>query len=117
MGVAIEHFAGAFPVWLAPVQVSIVPVKAELHNEFADKVYQALKAKNVRVELDDRNESLGKRIRGAKDMKVPYVIVIGDKEKDSGNLTVETRTEKIENISIEDFLAKIEKEIAERALN
>lgn len=117
LGVAIEHFAGAFPVWLSPVQVSIVPVKPELHNEFANKVYAALKEKGVRVELDDRNESLGKRIRAAKEMKTPYVIVIGDKEKDSGNLTVETRGEKIEGISIGDFVAKVEMEIKDRVLN
>ena len=117
LSVAIEHFAGAFPVWLSPNQVSIVPVKAELHNEFANKVFAALKEKGVRVELDDRNESLGKRIRAAKEMKTPYVIVIGDKEKESGNLTVETRGEKIENISIEDFMNKITEEIKDRVLN
>jgi threonyl-tRNA synthetase len=117
LSIAIEHFAGAFPVWLSPVQVSIVPVKAELHNEFANKVYTALKEKGVRVEMDDRNESLGKRIRAAKEMKTPYVIVIGDKEKESGNLTVETRADKIEGISIEDFVAKVVMEIKDRVLN
>jgi threonyl-tRNA synthetase len=117
LGVAIEHFAGAFPVWLSPVQVSIVPVKAELHNEFAKKVLLTLKEKGVRVELDDRNESLGKRIRAAKEMKVPYVIVVGDKEKDSGNLTVETRGEKIDGLSVADFATKVETEIKERTLN
>jgi threonyl-tRNA synthetase len=117
MAIAIEHFAGAFPVWLSPVQVSIVPVKADLHNEFANKVYSALKEQGVRVELDDRNESLGKRIRAAKEMKTPYVIVIGDKERDSGNLTVETRSEKIEGISISDFVEKVVSEIKERTLN
>ncbi len=117
LGVAIEHFAGAFPVWLSPIQVSVVPVKPDLHNEFANKVLGSLKARGVRVEIDDRNESLGKRIRAAKEMKVPYVIVIGDKEKDSQKLTVETRGEKMENISIEDFSIKVETEIEERTLN
>ncbi len=117
LGVAIEHFAGAFPVWLSPNQVTIVPVKADLHNEFANKIFQILKEKNIRVELDDRNESLGKRIRAAKEMKTPYVIVIGDKERDSRNLTVETRGEKIENISPEDFAKKVEEEIKNRTLN
>lgn len=117
IGVAIEHFAGAFPVWLSPLQVSIVPVKAELHNEFANKVYETLKENNVRVELDDRNESLGKRIRATKEMKTPYVIVIGDKERDSGNITVETRTEKLENISVESFVERIVNETKERKLN
>lgn len=117
LSIAIEHFAGAFPVWLSPNQVSIIPVKPELHNEFANKVYVALKEKGIRVELDDRNESLGKRIRAAKEMKTPYVIVIGDKEKDSGNLTVETRADKIEGISVDDFVVKIEMEIKNRVLN
>lgn len=117
LAVAIEHFAGAFPVWLSPTQVTIVPVKSEFHSEFANEILKTLKEKNIRAEVDDRNESLGKRIRAAKEMKVPYVIVIGDKERDSGNITVETRGEKIENITIVDFAAKVEKEIKERILN
>ncbi len=117
LGVAIEHFAGAFPVWMSPVQVAIIPVKAEYHNEFATEVYKKLRDANIRVELDDRNESLGKRIRASKEMKTPYVIIIGDKEKESGNLTVETRTEKIEGISVEEFINKVVKEIKERTLN
>ena len=117
LGVAIEHFAGAFPVWLSPTQVSIVGVKEELHGEYAQAVLKTLKENNIRAEVDDRKESLGKRIRAAKDMKVPYVIVIGDKEKESGNLTVETRGEKIEGITISDFVEKVKKEISERTLN
>jgi threonyl-tRNA synthetase len=117
LSIAIEHFAGAFPVWLSPNQVSIVPVNTEIHGEFAKQVYEILKNKNVRVELDDRNESLGKRIRAAKEMKTPYVIVIGDKEMAAKTLTIETRGEKIENISVEDFVTKIESEIKNRTLN
>jgi threonyl-tRNA synthetase len=117
LGVAIEHFAGAFPVWLSPTQVVIVPVKTEFHGEFAETLYKSMKNEGVRVHIDDRNESLGKRIRAAKEMKVPYVIVVGDKERDSGNLTVETRTEKIEGISSEDFITKITEEIKNRTLN
>ncbi len=117
LSIAIEHFAGAFPVWLSPTQVSIVPVKEEYHGEFAKEVTEKLKNAGIRVELDDRNESLGKRIRAAKDMKVPYVVVIGDKEKESGSLTVETRADKIEGISIDDFVAKVVSEIKDRTLN
>lgn len=116
LGVAIEHFAGAFPVWLSPVQVSVVPVKEEFHGEFASEIVRQLKDKGVRVELDNRNESLGKRIRAAKEMKVPYVIVVGDKEKESGNLTVETRGEKLEGITTHDFVMKVEEEIRNRSL-
>jgi threonyl-tRNA synthetase len=117
IGVSIEHFAGAFPVWLSPVQVSIVAVKQELHAEYADSVYKKLKDSGVRVGIDDRNESLGKRIRAAKDMKVPYVIVIGDKEKESSMLTIETRGEKIEGMSLDNFTNRIQAEIKDRILD
>jgi threonyl-tRNA synthetase len=89
----------------------------ERQAEFANSVYQALKDNDVRVELDDSNDSLGKRIRNAKTEKVPYVIVLGDKEVESKMLTVEKRDgSKIENISLEDFTQNILKEIKERTL-
>jgi threonyl-tRNA synthetase len=113
MGVIIEHYAGTFPLWLSPVQVVVLPI-SEHQNNYAEKVYKELKAESIRVELDSSNESLGKRIRNAKMQKVPYVIVIGDKEKDSETLTVEGRTEKLENISTEKFLKKLLKEIEDK---
>ena len=116
MSTLIEHLAGNFPVWLSPTQVVIVPIK-DVHEEYANKVYTMLKAKNIRVKLDDGKDSMGKRIREAKNMKTPYVIVIGDKERDANVLTVETRTEKLENISTEDFALRLENEIQERTLN
>ncbi|MEI6316746.1 MAG: threonine--tRNA ligase [bacterium] len=116
MGIMIEHFAGTFPTWLSPVQVAIVPVN-EAHNDYANIIYKSLKEKGVRVEMHAENDSLGKRINGAKAKKVPYVIVIGDKEKDAGVITVETRGEKLQDIKLEDFISKIEKEIKERTLN
>jgi len=116
MGVMIEHFAGAFPVWLSPVQVIILSI-SEHQKEYADSVFKKLKDSDIRVELDDSNESLGKRIRNAKMSKVPYVIVVGDKEKDANVITVEGRTEKLEGITIETFIEKLEKEIKERTLN
>lgn len=116
MGVMIEHFAGAFPVWLSPVQVIILPI-SEHQKEYAEGIYKTLKEADIRVELDDSNESLGKRIRNAKMSKVPYVIVIGDKERDANVITVEGRTEKLEGITKEKFLEKLEKEIKERTLN
>ena len=116
LSVAIEHFAGAFPTWLSPVQVKVVPI-GERQAEFANSVYKALKDADVRVELDDSNDSLGKRIRNAKTEKVPYVIVLGDKEVGSKMLTIEKRDgSKIENISVEDFTQNILKEIKERTL-
>ncbi|ETB63595.1 TPA: threonine--tRNA ligase [Candidatus Nomurabacteria bacterium] len=116
IGFLIEHFAGAFPVWLSPVQVTILPI-SEHQKEYAESIYKTLKENNIRVELDDSNESLGKRIRNAKMNKVPYMIVIGDKEKESNVITVETRTDKLEGITKESFLEKIQKEIKERTLN
>ncbi len=116
MSTLIEHLAGNFPVWLSPTQATIVPI-SDVHEEYAQKVFEILKAKNIRVKLDDGKDSMGKRIRNSKTMKVPYTIVIGDKERDAGVLTVETRGEKIENITPEDFAARIEKETKEKTLN
>ncbi len=116
MSTLIEHLAGNFPVWLSPTQVTIVPISDD-QLEFAEKVLAILKAKNIRAKLDNGKDSMGKRIRNAKTMKVPYVIVIGDKERDAGVLTVETRGEKIENIAPETFAERITLEIAEKTLN
>jgi threonyl-tRNA synthetase len=117
MGVMIEHFAGAFPVWLSPVQVAVLPVSNEHHGEYADAVYRKLKDAGIRITLLN-DDSLGKRVRTAKMQKIPYQIIIGDKEKESDTLTVEGRNDlKIENISIDELLAKLETEINERTLN
>ena len=117
VGFLIEHFAGAFPTWLSPVQVTIVPVRVENHGDYAQEIMQKLTDKNIRVALADNNDSLGKRINGAKAHKVPYVIVIGDKEKDSQTITVEGRTEKLEGITVESFIERLEIEINNRTLN
>jgi threonyl-tRNA synthetase len=89
MGVVIEHFAGAFPLWLSPVQVAIVPVK-DAHFPVAQKFAADMRAQGLRVEVDEGNDSFGKKIRNAKTMKVPYVIVVGDKEAE-GQVTLEAR--------------------------
>ncbi|MDB5188447.1 MAG: thrS [Candidatus Nomurabacteria bacterium] len=115
MGVMIEHFAGAFPVWLAPVQVAILPV-GEKFAAYGEKVKQALDDANIRVTLST-DESLGKRIRQAKTEKIPYQIVIGEKEQTSDTLTVEGRNDlKLENISVQDFIIRITEEIKNRSL-
>ncbi|HLP86919.1 MAG TPA: threonine--tRNA ligase, partial [Candidatus Paceibacterota bacterium] len=116
MGVMVEHFGGAFPLWLSPVQVIVLPI-SEHQKEYADSIYKSLKSSNIRVEIDDSNESLGKRIRNAKMQKVPYMVVIGDKEKEAETITVEGRTEKLEGITLEKFLEKLQKEISEKTLN
>jgi threonyl-tRNA synthetase len=116
MGVMIEHFGGAFPLWVSPIQVIVLPI-SEHQKEYAEQIYKLLKDSDIRTELDDSNESLGKRIRNAKMKKVPYLIVVGDKEKNSNTITVETRTEKLEDLTIEIFIEKLNKEIKERKLN
>lgn len=110
LSVAIEHFAGAFPVWMSPVQVAIVPVNADAHGDYARGVYEKLLEADVRVELYDENESLGKRVRQIKTQKIPFTLVIGDKEKESGRLTAEGRNEeKNENLTIEEIIDLIKK--------
>jgi len=83
IGILIEHYAGAFPTWLAPVQVNIIPVNNEYHLEYAKEVQEILNSYNIRCELDDRNEKLGYRMRESQTRKIPYTLVIGDKEKDN----------------------------------
>ncbi len=117
IGFLIEHFAGKFPLWLSPVQVTIVPVRMENHGDYADNLYKKMKDVGIRVEIADSDDSLGKRINSAKAQSVPYVMVIGDKEIESGLLTVETRGEKITGISVDDFIEKIQKEITEKTLS
>lgn len=90
MGILIEHYAGAFPLWLSPVMVKVLPV-SEKHNEYGMGVLKKLKDAGLRVEIDDANESLGKKIRNAKTSKVPYIFVVGEKEESSGSVGVETR--------------------------
>lgn len=90
-GVLIEHYAGAFPLWLSPVQVKILAI-SEKHNKYANQVAKELKENNIRVEVDESNETLGKKIRTAQKEKVPYMVIVGDKEKASGKVAPRTRS-------------------------
>ncbi len=114
LGILLEHYAGNFPIWLSPVQVAIVPVR-ENHLEAAQKLQQELKEKMIRTELCSGDDSLGKRIHAAKALRTPYVIVLGDKEAESGNLTIETRSGEKMTQTADEFLEKILEEIKERA--
>ncbi len=90
-GILIEHYAGAFPTWLAPTQVCVVPI-AERHNDYAKKIYDELFAEGIRVQLDDRSESMNYKIREAlQDKKIPYVVVVGDKEIEADQVAVRVR--------------------------
>lgn len=112
MAFLIEHYEGAFPTWLSPVQVKVLPI-GERQNEYAKNVQNRLIEEGIRAEVDESNESLGKKIRDAKMQKIPYLLVIGDKEMEAKTLTVEGRKDK-EELSLEDFLAKIKSEIKDR---
>ncbi|PIR68898.1 threonine--tRNA ligase, partial [Candidatus Nomurabacteria bacterium CG10_big_fil_rev_8_21_14_0_10_03_31_7] len=90
IGILIEHYAGAFPLWLSPVQVKIIPVR-ENHNEYAKQIYDLLKENNIRAELANENGNLGGKVRDAKNNKIPYWIVIGDKEIEADKITLESR--------------------------
>lgn len=112
--VMIEHYGGNFPVWLAPVQVRILPV-SEKHHAYAGDVYAMLRGADIRAELDIANESLGKRIRAAKQEKLPYLLVLGDKEIESGQITAEGRDGSSQAMSVEDYVARVTQEIADRS--
>ncbi len=112
----IEHFAGAFPLWLSPVQIVVLPV-SEKFAEGAEQMAKILKENGIRVEVDQDNDSLGKRLRNAKTHKVPYILVVGEKEIESGNLTLEGRgDEKVPCRSIHEALEFLQKKIRERSL-
>src|ERR1700692_1569906 len=114
-GVLIEHYAGAFPVWLSPVQVAMIPI-AERHCVYANKVASQLKAIGVRVEVDARNEKMNAKIREHAMQKVPFLLVVGDKEAEAGKVNVRTRgKEKTEDMAATEFGEKIKKLIAEKS--
>lgn len=116
LGVLIEQYAGAFPIWLAPVQAVVIPI-SERHHEYARKVMSRLAESNIRVEIDDRNEKMGYKIRAAQTKKIPYMLVIGDKEAQSGGVSVRNRFQGDEGAqSLESFLEKIEGLILSRAV-
>ncbi|HUN23771.1 MAG TPA: threonine--tRNA ligase [Anaerolineales bacterium] len=112
LGVIIEHFAGNFPVWLAPVQAVLVPI-TDRHVEYCQQIAQALKASGMRAWVDDSNDRMNAKIRTATKQKVPYILVVGDKEAEAGTLAVRTRSgEDIGTLSVADFLAHAQSEIA-----
>ncbi len=113
-GFLIEHYAGAFPTWLAPVQVTVIPI-SEKFKDYAINIFDQLKSENIRVKIDDDNETLGKRIRNNKIMKIPYIVVVGQKEVEAGTITAEGRDKgQIKDIKLEDFVQMILGEIVAR---
>jgi threonyl-tRNA synthetase len=115
IGILVEHYAGAFPTWLAPVQARVLPV-SEKHAEYGRVVWERLRAARVRAELDDRNEKLGYRIRDAQVKKVPYMLVVGERERAGGTASVRHRTgEELKDVSVDRILADLAREIGARA--
>jgi threonyl-tRNA synthetase len=116
LGILMEHYGGNFPVWMSPVQAVVVPVN-EVHDAYAQEVLAVLKARNIRAEFSPAYESLGKRIRAAKQIKTPYILVIGDKEVEGKTVTVESRDAGTQSTeSKEVFVERVEKEVKEREL-
>lgn len=117
IGVITEHFAGAFPLWLSPVQINIIPVNNEYHLEYSKKLYNLLKDNNFRVNLDDRGEKLSYKMRESQTKKIPYTLIIGDKEKDSNSVSYREfgSTETI-NISTLEFIDLLKDEIKNKVI-
>lgn len=114
VGILIEHYAGAFPVWLSPVQVKILNL-TERNQKYAKKIYKELKDSGIRVEFDDTNETVGKKIREAELQKIPYILIVGDKEEKNNSVAVRKRGKgDLGAQKLSDFTEKILKEIANK---
>ena len=114
IGILIEHFAGAFPLWLSPVQVKILPI-SEKYVEFSEKVRDALEEAGIRTEMDERSEKIGYKIRAAQMEKVPYMMVLGDKEAESGNVSVRARDGSQSTMTLDEFIACCKQKIADKS--
>lgn len=111
IGILIEHYAGAFPTWLAPVQVKLLPI-ADNHKQYAEKLKSELEKNGIRVELDDRQEKIGYKIREAQLQKIPYMLVLGDKEVEANAVGVRSRKDgDIGQMKLQDFIEKVQKEV------
>jgi threonyl-tRNA synthetase len=116
LALLLEKYAGALPVWLSPVQVKVLPI-SEKHEEYAEKVTAALKAAGIRVEIDNRNEKIGYRIREAQLEKTPYMLVLGDKEFESDSVAVRARSEGDRGaMNIDNFIDLVKMEIASKVI-
>jgi threonyl-tRNA synthetase len=114
LGVLIEHYGGAFPVWLAPVQAVLIPI-ADRHVAYAEEVATRLKEARLRVEVDDSSDRMGNKIRKAQEQKIPYMLVVGDKEAEAGSVAVRLRTN--ENLGpqpVEDFISMVQAAVVEK---
>jgi len=114
IGALIEHYTGAFPVWLAPTQALVIPITDRSHD-YADNISSKLRDEDIRIEVDKRNEKLQYKIREGELNKIPYMLIIGDKEKESGTISLRARKEgNIGAVKIEEFIERIKKEITNK---
>ncbi len=114
IGILIEHYGGAFPLWLSPVQVKILNV-ADRHLEYAKKIGKKMAKQGIRIELDDRKESVGKKVREAAKQKIPFIVVVGDEEEKQNSITVRDRFGKMEkNIQVSAFIERLKNSIEKR---
>jgi threonyl-tRNA synthetase len=114
-GIITEHFAGAFPVWFSPVQAMVIPVSEEKFGAYAKKVLEDLSAAGVRAELDASSESLGKKIRNAEKQKIPYMLVVGEKEMAAESVAIRERgNDQQTTLPLSEFVAKIQQEITDK---
>jgi threonyl-tRNA synthetase len=114
IGILIEHYAGEFPLWLSPVHAAILPI-ADRHLDYARDVAGRLGEAGLRVEVDERSESIGKKIREAEMLKVPYMLVVGDQEREADKVAVRRRREgDLGKMAVDQFARQVQDEIAER---
>ena len=112
----IEKYEGAFPTWLSPVQAMIIPI-SEKHSEYAKEILARLEAAGIRAEADMRNEKMGYKIREAQLQKIPYMLVVGDKEAEAGTVSLRSRKDGDEgSMPVDEFISKISEEIRSRSL-
>ena len=114
IGILIEHYAGAFPTWLSPVQAKVLTI-SEKFNDYAADVAAKLEAAGIRVETDDRAEKIGFKIREARNERVPYIIVVGEKDVEANMVSLRTRAGEEGQKPLDEVIERITKEIKERA--
>ena len=115
IGILIENYAGVFPLWLAPRQISIIPVNSEIHSNYAHDVEKKLKDAGFKVEVDDRNEKLGYRMREAQIHKIPVTLVVGDNEMNSNSVNMRRHgKEGQESLTIDELINVLNKEVEEK---
>ncbi len=115
MGILIEHYAGSFPLWLSPIQVKVLPINTR-NEKYAEEIFQTLLNQSIRVEIDKEKQTLSYKVRKAETEKVPYVLIIGDKEEKEKTISVRSRKDKkVNKEKLDNFIKRIKEEIEKRS--